>query len=276
MVKRFTRKEIRDKFHAEISKGNALLATGAGAGLVAKMAEMANVDLIMAYNTGVFRMDGAHSTLGLLPYGDANQMTMDLGRRILPRIKNTPVIAGIGANDPYRDVFRLIDQVLDMGFSGITNVPTSGGQPQLCASLDEFDIGYKGDVRMISHCNKKDIFTVAYAWTEDQVRAMVAAGVDVVSPHCGQTAGGLLGSEHPISLDEGVEKTQRMYEVAVKENPDVFVFIHGGPFWNAETTQYAFSHTKAHGFIGAGCIERIPIEDAIYKTIRGFKELHLR
>lgn len=277
MAKSFTRKEIQDDFRAKIKRKEPLIATSAGSGLVAKMQDIGGSDLIMAYNTGVFRMDGAHGTYGLVPYGDGNTMTLELARRFMPRVNNTPMIAGIGAADPYRNIDTLIDEMVEMGFSGVTNVPCSASPDQRVEDMrDAAGLGFNQELKLIELCNKKDVFTVVYAFTEKQIREAVQAGADVVSAHAGQTAGGLLGAENVMDIDRACEMTQKLYEAAIEENPNVFVFCHGGPFWNPENTQYAFDHTDVHGFIGASCMERIPVEEAIGNIVTEFLNLKLR
>lgn len=277
MAKKFSKEEIRSRFDKKIAEKKPVIAGSAGSGLVAKLQDLAGVDLIMVYNTAVFRMDGAHGTLGLLPYGDGNTMTLELARVVLPRVKNTPVIGGVGAADPYRDIDRLLDQMLKMGFSGFTNVPCGCARFEwLRGMMEGAGMGLDQDVKLIKKCYEKKAFTVVYAFTEDQIRALAQAGADVISAHAGQTAGGLLGSTNVMDIDEACELTQKVYEIVKKENPDTYVFCHGGPFWNPENTQYGFDHTDAQGFIGASCMERIPVEDAIMEAVTELKGLKLR
>lgn len=273
----FTRKDIRTKLREQVARKEPIILGGAGIGLVAKAADRAGIDLIMAYNTGPFRMDGAASLCGYLPYGDANAITMQLGNRMLKLVKNTPVIAGVGASDPYRNIPRFIDELMEMGFSGITNVPALGSYEGVIRDqIDELGYGVPEEVKMIGACSRKDIFTVAYAFTEQDVRDFVAAGVDIVGVHVGGTSGGMVGTQKTRSIESACEMTQRYFEIAMKENPDVFVVTHGGPFEDPESVRQVFQNTDVHGFIGASSIERIPVERAVTQVVTEFKGLRLR
>lgn len=272
----FTREQIRADFREKVARKEPLIAASAGCGLVAKMLDLGGADLIMAYNTGVFRMDGAHGSCGLLPYGNGTSMSFDLGRRVRRVVKNNPLIGGIGAAEPYWDIDMCIDEMMEKGFSGITNVPCAASEDE---TINEWrnaaGLGFDAEVELIRKCNQKNVFSVAYAFTVEQIRRITAAGADVVSAHCGLTAGGLLGSKNVMDIDRACEITQKVYEAAKEENPDVFVFCHGGPFWNPENVQYCFDHTDVDGFIGASCVERIPIEEAIFNVVTDFKKLKL-
>jgi len=276
-VKQFTRQEINRRLHEKVTQGNPIIIGGAGIGLVAKMADKAGIDLIMAYNTGPFRMDGHPSCIGYLAYGDSNAITINLGRQILPVVERTPVIAGIGAADPYRDIDMLIDQMMAIGFSGITNVPTAGAYDgRFRHRIDTANVGYPEEIKLIAKCRKKDIFTVAYAYTTDEVKAMIQAGVDVIGAHVGATSGGTCGFEDAYPMEEACERTQAMFEMAMRENPDVLFTCHGGPFEGPEEVQECFRRTDVHGFIGASSIERLPLERAIVETVTAFQSLRLR
>ncbi len=276
-MRQFTRSEINKNLREKVKRKEPIIIGGAGIGLVAKMADRAGIDLIMAYNTGPFRMDGHPSCTGYLAYGDCNAITMNLGRELLPVVERTPVIAGIGAADPYRNINMLIDQMIQIGFSGITNVPTAGAYDgRFRQRIDMANVGYPEEVKLIKKCREKDIFTVAYAYTPDEVKAMIQAGVDVIGAHVGATSGGTCGFEEAYSLEEACERTQKMYEAAMKENPEVIFTCHGGPFEGPEEVQVCFDKTDVHGFIGASSIERLPLERAILQTVKEFKALHLR
>ncbi len=274
---RFERSAIRAKLRAQVRRHEPIILGGAGIGLVAKAADRAGIDLIMAYNTGPFRMDGAASLCGYLPYGDANAITEQLGNRMLNVVKNTPVIAGVGASDPYRNIPMFIDHLMEMGFSGITNVPALGSYEGVIRDqIDALGCGVPEEVKMIAGCAKKDIFTVAYAFTEQDVRDFVAAGVDIVGVHVGGTTGGMIGSRTSRCIAEACEMTQRYFDIAMRENPDVFVVTHGGPFEDPESVRQVFENTDVHGFIGASSIERIPVERAVTEVVTQFKALRLR
>lgn len=275
-MKQFTRKEILEDLWAKAAKREPIIIGGAGVGIVAKCAEQAGIDLLMAYNTGPFRMDGHPSCMGYLPYGDCNAITMDLGKIMTNVVRNTPVIAGVGAADPYRDVERLIDHLLDMGFSGVTNVPTAGVYTHWFRErIDSAGVGYPEEIKMIQMCRRKNIFTIAYTYTEDELKRMIAAGVDAVGIHVGATSGGTVGWQGAVSMDEACDTIQRLYEVAMRENPKMIVAAHGGPLEGVKEVQECFSRTGVHGFIGASSIERLPVEKAIYSVVREYKNLKL-
>ena len=271
------RQEIIARFKDKIARGEPLILGGAGIGLVAKVIDRAGIDVIMAYNTGPFRMDGHGSLSGYLAYGDSNQMTLDLAGKILPVVKNAPVVAGIGAADPYRDPIRLIDTMVDLGYSGITNVPTTGlYDGNFRRQIDSTNLGYPREIELITACREKDVFTVAYAFNEDEVRAMAAAGADIIGAHVGLTSGGMIGSQFVYDLDEACAETERMVEAAKSENPEVMVVSHGGPFEDPESVKVCFEQTSVDGYLGASSIERLPVERALTEMMNGFTSLRLR
>ncbi len=196
-MKQFSRKEIIDRLRKKISGKKPIVLSGAGIGLVAKACDHAGIDIIMAYNTGPFRMDGHGSLSGYLAYGDANAITLQLGRQILPIVENTPVIGGIGAADPYRDIDRLITEMIQMGLSGITNVPTAGLYDGVFRRhIDDTKLDYPEEIKLIKRCTDRDVFTVAYAFTPDECRKMAETGADVIGTHVGLTTGGMIGAQY--------------------------------------------------------------------------------
>ncbi len=196
---------------------------------------------------------------------------------MLKLVQNTPVIAGVGASDPYRNIPMFVDHLMEMGFSGITNVPALGSYEGIIRDqIDEIGYGVPEEVNMIAMCNKKDIFTVAYAFTEQDVRDFIQAGVDIVGIHVGGTVGGTVGSKQSRSIDEACEMTQRYFDIAMQENPNVIVVTHGGPFEDPESVSQVFQKTSVHGFIGASAVERIPVERAVTQVVKEFKALHLK
>jgi predicted TIM-barrel enzyme len=231
----------------------------------------------MAYNTGPFRMDGHGSLAGYLAYGDANAITLELGRKLLPVVDNTPVVGGIGAADPYRDVAVLVDEYLALGFSGITNVPTAGlYDGKFRRHIDATGLGYPREVELIRLCRERDVFTVAYAFSPEEAAAMAAAGADVVGAHVGLTSGGFVGAAETLSLDEACAATERMVEAAVAARSDVLVVAHGGPFEDADSVRTALGQTGVHGYLGASSIERLPVERAVTEIVRTLKSLPVR
>lgn len=276
-MRQFSRGEILERLRKKIVERKPIVMGGAGIGLVAKAADRAGIDILMAYNTGPFRMNGHGSLAGYLAYGDSNAITLDLAKHILPVVENTPVVAGIGAADPYRDVDQLIGQMMELGFSGITNVPTAGlYDGNFRRQIDDTNLGYPEEVKLIRKCSKREIFTVAYAFNPDECRAMAEAGADVIGTHVGLTVGGLIGSKSALSLDEACERTEMMVEAARSVRPDVICVAHGGPFEDPESVQVAFERTSVDGYLGASSIERLPIERAVMNVIEEFRKLTLR
>ena len=270
------RHEILSRLSSVRAQGRPIVMGGAGIGLVAKVLDAAGIDIIMAYNTGPFRMDGHGSLAGYLAYGDSNQITLDMASRILPVVQNTPVIAGIGAADPYRNVDRLIDQMIEIGYLGITNVPTAGiYDGRFRQHIDATKLGYPEEIRLIRACRDKDVFTVAYAFTPEEARAMAAAGADIVGAHVGLTIGGMIGAQHALDLDDACRATQDMLEAAVAGRSDVMVVAHGGPFDAPAAVQRVFELTGVHGYLGASSIERLPVEQSITKLVGEFKSMAL-
>ncbi|MEG0834280.1 MAG: phosphoenolpyruvate hydrolase family protein [Christensenellaceae bacterium] len=277
MVRQFSRNEINERLHDKISAKKPIVIGGAGIGLVAKIADQAGIDLLMGYNTGPFRMDGHGSLSGYLAYGDSNGITLELGEHLLKVIKDTPLIGGIGAADPYRDIDSLIDKMMEMGFSGITNVPTTGLYDGVFRKqIDATNLGYPEEVKLVEQCNKKDIFTAVYAFNEEEAKAMAAAGADLIGAHVGLTLGGTIGAGSALELEAACEKTQKILEAARKENPNIIVVCHGGPFDYPESVQYCFNKTDVNGFIGASSIERLPIEKALKECIEQFQSLKIK
>jgi predicted TIM-barrel enzyme len=277
-MKQFSRQEILDRLHEKIKTNQPIVMGGAGIGLVAKAADKAGIDLILAYNTGPMRMDGHGSFAGYLAYSDSNAVTMDLGRKILPVVEDTPVIAGIGAGDPYRDIGQLIKQMMDIGFSGIINVPTAGVYGgEMRKHIDHTGLGYPKEIDLIRMCNERDIFSVAYVYDRDQAMKMAEAGVDIVSPHVGYTTGGMVAARHDIApdLEKACELTEEMCSAARSVRNDVILISHGGPFNDPESVQYCFDHTSVHGYMGASSIERIPVEKAITEVVTQFRALKI-
>lgn len=281
-MKQFTRKEILNRLHMKMDSGKGLIIGGAGIGLVAQAEEYSGIDIIMAYNTGLYRMDGLVSFIGYLSYSDSNADTMSLARTILPVVKNTPVVAGVGVSDPYRNPERMVDEFIREGFSGITAVPCNGSYEYgvFRKIIDRMGIGVPREAEVMKYCNKNDIFTIEYVFTEEEMRMMCQAGVDVVAIHTGGTVGGTTGKiiqdMHNKSMEEVCEFSQHMYEIAKSENPDVIVVNHGSIFTNPETVAECYKRTDIDGNIGASSIERIPVEEKITKLVKAYKSLRLR
>lgn len=273
-MKQFFREEIRERLYTKRANRKPIVIGGAGIGLVAKVADRAGIDLLMAYNTGPFRMDGHGSLSGYLAYGDSNAMTLKLGDSILKVVENTPVIGGIGAADPSRDIDRLIDIMVKQGFSGITNVPTAGlYDGNFRRQIDATNLGYPEEIKLVEMCHKKNVFTAVYVFCVEDAKAMAGAGADLIGTHVGLTLGGTIGAGFALDLDRACEETQKMLEAARSVNPDILVCCHGGPFDYPENVQYCFEQTDVDGFIGASSIERLPVEKAITAIVKEFQGL---
>jgi predicted TIM-barrel enzyme len=260
-----------------MDRGEPIVMGGAGIGLVAKAAERGGIDILMAYNTGPFRMAGHGSLAGYLAYGDSNAITVELGREILNAVDDTPVIGGIGAADPFRDIPRLIDEFISLGFSGITNVPTTGlYDGRFRAHIDATSLGYPREIDLVRMCRDRDVFTVAYAFSTDEAKAMAEAGADIVGAHVGLTSGGWIGAEATLDLGAACDATQAMLEAAKSGRADVLVVAHGGPFEDPESVRTVFERTDVVGYLGASSIERLPVERAVSGVVREFKALSPR
>lgn len=270
----FTRTEVLARLRRKIGDREPIVMGGAGVGLVAKAIDRAGIDIIMAYNTGPFRMDGHGSLAGYLAYGDSNAITLDLAAKILPVVENTPVVGGIGAADPYRPMAEMIDAVMAAGYSGVTNVPTAGIYDGVFRQqIDHTGLGYPKEIELIAACCARDVFTVAYAFSPEEARQMAEAGADVVGAHVGLTTGGLIGAGVAASLDEACEKIARIRDAAVAARGDVIVVAHGGPFEDPGSVQTCYDRVAVHGFLGASSIERLPVEKALAETVAGFRRL---
>ena len=274
---KFTREQILARLRSKIERHEPIILGGAGIGLVAKVIDRAGIDIIMSYNTGPFRMDGHGSLAGYLAYGDANGITLQLAGHLLPVVRDTPVIAGIGAADPYRDIDRLIGEMIDIGYSGITNVPTAGVYEGWCRqNMDHAGLGYPREIELIAKCRARDIFTVAYAFNADEVREMAKAGADVIGTHVGTTTGGMIGAGVADDIPAACDRIAAMCAAAREVRADVILVAHGGPFEDPESVQQCFNRVDVHGYLGASSIERLPIEKALTEVVQAYRSLKLR
>jgi predicted TIM-barrel enzyme len=278
MGHQFTREQVEERLRASLSKGSPIIAGGAGNGLSAKCAELGGIDLIIIYNSGKFRMDGLPSISGLMPYGNANDIVLELGERhVLPAVANTPVIAGVCGTDPTRDMRRFLAQIRDVGFSGVINYPTvSRFDGAIRRDFEAVGLGFAREVEMIEMAREAELYTCCYVRTVEESRDMASAGVDVVVPHVGLTSGGTIGAEGAMSLDDAARTTQEIIDAARSVNPHVIALAHGGPMENPDDVKYVIERTSAQGFVGASSIERLPVEAAIVSTVRAFKAISLR
>lgn len=276
MAKPFNRKDVLERLQNEFQAGNPLLMFGAGTGLTARCAELGGADLIAIYSTAYYRMMAQPSLLAWLPYENANELVVRMAKEILPAVKETPCIAGIGAHDPRLDINTFVEQLLQMGFSGITNEPFVGiyGQ-EFAAQLEAAGLGFSKEVELIKTCHEKDVFTVAWAFTPDEGQAMAKAGADVIGAIVGVTAGGLTGTTKAQTLEKAAHQIEEIYQAAKEVNPEIIVLTHGGPLKDVETAEYSLIHTSAAGYASGSSGERIPTETAVTEIARQYKKCRL-
>ena len=269
------RTEALARLRSTVDSGSPIIGAGAGTGLSAKCAEAGGVDLIIIYNSGRYRMGGRGSLAGLMPYGDANAIVLEMAGEVLPVVRETPVLAGVCGTDPFRLMPKFLDQLADTGFTGVQNFPTVGLIDGVFrANLEETGMSFAMEVEMIALAAERDLLTAPYVFDAEQARAMAAAGADVLVPHMGLTTKGSIGARTALSLDESVRRVQEMRDAAVEVNPDVLVLCHGGPIAEPEDAQYVLDRTTGVvGFFGASSMERLPTETAITEQVRGFKSL---
>ncbi|WP_427854494.1 phosphoenolpyruvate hydrolase family protein [Halonatronomonas betaini] len=266
-------KDFRDK----ISKNEIIIGGGAGTGISAKFAERGNIDLIIIYNSGRFRMAGRGSLAGLLPFGDANEILMEMADEVLPVVEKTPVLAGVCGTDPFRRMEYFLDEVKAKGFAGIQNFPTVGlFDGDFRSNLEETNMGIDAEVEMIRIANEKGLLTCPYAFDEEVAVKMAEAGADILVPHMGLTTKGSIGAETAMTLEEAAKRVQAMHDAAKEVNPDILVLCHGGPIAEPEDAEYIIKNTKGVvGFFGASSIERLPTEKAIREQTEKFKRIPL-
>ncbi len=266
------------RWRASYAAGVPILGAGAGTGISAKCAETGGADLIIIYNSGRYRMAGRGSLAGLMPYGDANAIVMEMAREVLPIVRKTPVLAGVCGTDPFRVMDRFLRDLKQLGFSGVQNFPTVGLiDGQFRESLEETGMGYDLEVEMIARGHELDLLTCPYVFNQDEAKAMARAGADLLIAHMGLTTKGSIGARTAITLDESVTRIQAIQEAAVSARPDILVLCHGGPIAEPEDVQYVLSRTHGVcGFFGASSIERLPTERAITEQVMSFKRATIR
>ncbi|KAJ4393252.1 hypothetical protein N0V93_002460 [Gnomoniopsis smithogilvyi] len=271
------RKEILQGLRDQIAKGQAVVGGGAGVGLSAKFAEAGGLDMIIIYNSGRFRMAGHGSLAGLLPYGNANDIVVEMANEVLPVVTRTPVIAGVCATDPFRNIPAFLKQLKELGFAGVQNFPTVGLiDGQFRDNLEETGMSFDKEVEMIRLAHEQDMLTTPYVFNVEESKKMTKAGADVLVCHMGLTTSGSIGATSGKSLDDCVKLIQELRDVAVEINPDVIVLCHGGPIAKPEDARYVLDRVKGiHGFYGASSMERLPVEEAITGTAKTFKALKL-
>jgi predicted TIM-barrel enzyme len=273
----FQRESILANLRAKVAAGRPIVGGGAGTGLSAKMSEVGGIDLLVIYNSGRFRMGGRGSLSGMMPYGDANAIVMDMAREVIPVVQRTPVLAGVCGTDPFRVMKLFLREVIAAGFSGVQNFPTVGLiDGRFRQGLEETGMGFGLEVDMIRQAREMNLLTTPYAFDADQARAMTEAGADILIPHMGLTTKGTIGASTALSLDESVRRIQKMHDAARRINPDILVLCHGGPIAEPADAQYILDHTEGIvGFYGASSMERLPVEPAIANRVKEFTQLKL-
>jgi predicted TIM-barrel enzyme len=270
-----TREEAVQRLRAQADRGQPIIGAGAGTGLSAKCAEAGGADLIIIYNSGRYRMAGRGSLAGLLPYGDANAIVVEMAGEVLPIVRETPVLAGVCGTDPFRLMSVFLRELAELGFAGVQNFPTVGLIDGVFRqNLEETGMGYSLEVEMIRQASEQGLLTAPYVFDPDDARRMTEAGADVLVPHMGLTTSGTIGAETAINLDEAVERVQAMHNAAKEVNPDVLVLCHGGPIAEPEDAAYVLRRVQGVvGFFGASSMERLPAEIALTETVRRFKAI---
>jgi predicted TIM-barrel enzyme len=268
--------QARQRLRATLADGGTIIGAGAGTGLSAKCAEAGGADLIIIYNSGRYRMAGRGSLAGLMPYGDANAIVMEMAGEVLPVVRDTPVLAGVCGTDPFRLMDRFLDEVAAAGFAGVQNFPTVGLIDGVFrANLEETGMSYAQEVEMIGLAAERGLLTAPYVFDVESTEAMTQAGADVLVPHMGLTTKGSIGARTALTLDDCVSRVQEMRDAAVALNPDVIVLCHGGPIAEPDDAQYVLDRTRGVvGFFGASSMERLPTEVALTENMRRFKAIH--
>jgi predicted TIM-barrel enzyme len=273
-----TRDQALARLREQIAARRPIIGAGAGTGLSAKCAEAGGADLIIIYNSGRYRMAGRGSLAGMMPYGDANAIVMDMAREVLPVVRETPVLAGVCGTDPFRLMDRFLDDVQRAGFSGVQNFPTVGLiDGTFRAGLEETGMGYGLEVEMIRRARELGLLTAPYVFTEDEARAMADAGADVLVPHMGLTTGGAIGSRSGITLDEAVERVQALHDATMAVHPKILCLCHGGPIAEPGDARHVIERTSGVvGFFGASSMERLPTEVAMTENMQRFKSIPIQ
>lgn len=272
---RVEREEILRRLRANMAAGVPIIGTGAGTGISAKFEEVGGSDLIIIYNSGKYRMAGRGSASGLLAFGDANKIVMEMADEILPVVDHTPVLAGVNGSDPFKNMKRFLKEIKEVGFSGIQNFPSIGGfDGRIRAEFEQTGLGFEKEVEMVSMARELDLFTSPYAWDTEEAAAMAKAGADVLVAHVGCTVGGSIGMTSTHSLEDAVKIVQEIRDAVVEVNPDIIVLCHGGAIATPADAQYVMQNTTGiSGYYGASSIERLPVERAIRQQVEDFKKI---
>lgn len=271
----FDRNELMKRYREMVAKGVPIIGGGAGTGLSAKCEEAGGIDLIVIYNSGRYRMAGRGSLAGLMPYGDANAVVMDMAGEVLPVVKHTPVLAGVCASDPFRIMDKFLDEVKAAGFSGVQNFPTVGLiDGNFRSNLEETGMSYSLEVDMIALAHQKGLLTTPYVFSTEDATAMAKAGADIIVCHLGLTTGGAIGAETSLTLEQCPAIVDEWAAAALAEKPDAIILVHGGPVAMPEDAAFVLKHTtNCHGFYGASSMERLPTEIALTEQTKKFKQI---
>jgi predicted TIM-barrel enzyme len=274
----YSRQEILERLRAKVTAGKPIVGGGAGTGISAKMSEAGGIDLLVIYNSGRFRMAGRGSLSGLMPYGDANGIVMEMAREVLPVLDRTPVLAGVCGTDPFRLMKLFLRDVDQAGFSGVQNFPTVGLiDGTFRANLEETGMGFGLEVDMIRLAHEMNLLTTPYCFNDDEAHAMAEAGADILIPHMGLTTKGAIGAQTALTLEQSARRVQSMHDAAKRVNKEILVLCHGGPIAEPADAQYILDHTQGIvGFYGASSMERLPVEPAISNRVREFTELRFK
>lgn len=272
----YTRQEVRDRLQQTLDAGKAIIGAGAGTGISAKFIEKGGADFLIIYNSGRFRMSGHGSTAGLMAYGDANAVAMEIGEfEVLPVVEEIPVLCGVHGSDPRRRMWHFLGKVKDMGFSGVNNFPThSIVDGQFRQILEETGMSFQKEVEMIRLASKMDLFSAVYVGKPEEAIQMADAGADAVIAHVGTTVGGSIGVVGAsCTMDDAIERTQAIIDAVKKSNPDTFFLAHGGPINTPDDVRIILDSTDAHGFVGASSLERMGVEKSLTDLTKAFKSL---
>jgi len=273
----FNRQDILARLRAKVAAGQPIVGGGAGTGISAKMSEAGGIDLLVIYNSGRFRMAGRGSLSGMMPYGDANAIVLEMAREVIPVVKHTPVLAGVCGTDPFRIMKLFLREVDAAGFSGVQNFPTVGLiDGTFRQGLEETEMGFGLEVDLIRAAHEMDLLTTPYCFNPDEAAAMASAGADILIPHMGLTTKGTIGATSALTLEESARQVQAMHDAAKRVNREILVLCHGGPIAEPADAQYILDHTQGVvGFYGASSMERLPVEPAIRDRVREFGALRL-
>jgi predicted TIM-barrel enzyme len=269
------RSALMDRFHAMVRDGKPILGGGAGTGLSAKCEEAGGIDLIVIYNSGRYRMAGRGSLAGMLAYGNANEIVVEMAREVLPVVRHTPVLAGVNGTDPFCNLDYFLDKLMALGFSGVQNFPTVGLiDGTFRTGLEETGMGYGLEVEMIRMAHGKDLLTTPYVFNPDEARAMAEAGADILVAHMGLTTGGSIGAGTALSLDDCIDRINAIAAAGRSVRSDIILLCHGGPIAEPDDAQYVLSRCRdCHGFYGASSMERLPSERALIDQTKRFKRI---